>query len=858
MAEGVQVSTDFPGAVVLEYYVWNDASIHKVIIESNNFTFINNAYIIKSLIIKENFGVILNELPFVIYTNQNTNRNEFPVTVRALRIIELNHKEKEQVEYFNFYKKNRPHFYTSHKIFIDKLLDIPKLERTGEYVTVRVVNGDPSTYRRVSIGFYKKYEIDVPLIHIHHGTLVTIIDKSSEIPSMRGNDEFTPYELPHEWEFMCIQDAHEPKSITKLKKNNSSPSIRFYLWDEKSYKETEIFKTKILRNVIAIEIINAKLLVTNDKGEKFVFYTTVHLLAAYMNNRDIRLNESYWGPINTASTDFVTKNSFSIVEDISNEQPLLYLKSPRDKYDDVYEQLLNIAPFKVHKKAEHLKAYDDKLNVYDVYPGFYNRHEMYDVEKKTFDMKSVWVQNDIKVTVIYDNNEYTTYENRKDPYVVVVPDNVVYIAIQISHKALSYNNEDVVINIYTRDRKYTHNDIFDIDDLPNVISIELINAYLTFYDGIGKHYIFYNTVYFLPTYVGNNSMYMPESTWENATYHTKQNFYVKSKIRQIQEILTRTEANQPIQVQVPFEPSEIFPDDLKQIGHVQTTQTHKEKQNPLVTQDFKHYPLQFTLQVVPTKTQTDSVFTVSPDVLMTNTLDFARSIDFSQSYFDDSLSYSFIENPSTDSLSYSFFENPSTDLLQSYEDSFSYSTRLHEPLIITKTNQIYLGNSVPVYQSETPSTNIPILSLGLEEQSLILSDQSQGQVQLPPQWTHVTSYSEEREVLVIPPEERTEEQLIEEQMKRELITPRIINTDDELNELEKDLMKSPFQPSRAIRKKPTPVPTPTPPTPPIPEPTKKTEPKPESEWNLYYYIAIALIFIIINVGIVFFMWYFII
>ena len=148
------------------------------------------------------------------------------------------------------------------------------------------------------------------------------------------------------------------------------------------------------------------------------------------------------------------------------------------------------------------------------------------------------------------------------------------------------------------------------------------------------------------------------------------------------------------------------------------------------------------------------------------------------------------------------------------------------------------------------------MSLGLEEQSLILSDQSQGQVQLPPQWTHVTSYSEERDVLVIKPEERTEEQLIAEQMKRELITSRKINTDNELNELEKDLMKSPFQPSRAHRKpKPKPTPVPTPLTP-EPAPKKKTEPKPESEWNLYYYIVISLIFIIINVGIVFFMWYF--
>ena len=49
MADGMQVSlpkTDFPGAVVLEYYVWNEASIHKVIIQDNNFIFGNETYII--------------------------------------------------------------------------------------------------------------------------------------------------------------------------------------------------------------------------------------------------------------------------------------------------------------------------------------------------------------------------------------------------------------------------------------------------------------------------------------------------------------------------------------------------------------------------------------------------------------------------------------------------------------------------------------------------------------------------------------------------------------------------------------------------------------------------------------------
>ena len=44
MADSMQVSlpkTDFTGAVLLEYFVWNDASIHTVIIQDNNFVFGN-------------------------------------------------------------------------------------------------------------------------------------------------------------------------------------------------------------------------------------------------------------------------------------------------------------------------------------------------------------------------------------------------------------------------------------------------------------------------------------------------------------------------------------------------------------------------------------------------------------------------------------------------------------------------------------------------------------------------------------------------------------------------------------------------------------------------------------------------
>ena len=89
MADGMQVSlpkTDFTGAVLLEYFVWNDTGIRNVIIQDNNFVFGNEPYIIKSLTIKKNYGVILNQLPFVIYTSTNT--KNLPVTVCAIRVLE--------------------------------------------------------------------------------------------------------------------------------------------------------------------------------------------------------------------------------------------------------------------------------------------------------------------------------------------------------------------------------------------------------------------------------------------------------------------------------------------------------------------------------------------------------------------------------------------------------------------------------------------------------------------------------------------------------------------------------------------------------------------------------------------------
>ena len=134
----------------------------------------------------------------------------------------------------------------------------------------------------------------------------------------------------------------------------------------------------------------------------------------------------------------------------------------------------------------------------EVNTGFYDRNEIYDVNKNTIHETNVNVWNDIKVTFIYDENKYETYD-----YDTQVPSDFVYMAIQISHIAIynKDNDKDVVINIYTLKKKHTYKDTFDTDELEDVIAIELINAYLKFVDIFGKNHDFYNNVYFLPTYL---------------------------------------------------------------------------------------------------------------------------------------------------------------------------------------------------------------------------------------------------------------------------------------------------------------------------------------------------------------------
>ena len=399
--------------------------------------------------------------------------------------------------------------------------------RTGDFVTIKSVVDKYLTLRRVSTGFYKRYEIDVPQIIIQNDIIVNLIDSNSKSHIVIGTREEKPYILPKDWMFMSIEDAHVQYKTQTVKSVRLAPQIRFHT-SFHTYDFKEVLTTKLLKNVIAIEIMNCALFVKSESGEERTFYNTVHALCTYMDNRDIRMDRCYWG----LDHQFVSKNSFNIIEQDKPQAPTLLIDSPDKVYVDVYKNILEIAPFKVQDPALFLTSYGGDLNVSYIFPGFYDRHKMYDVFNTFININSVSVKSDekVKVTVIYKNDKYETYEPQNGRQ--NVPDDVVYMAIQISHTPIFNKNSDVVINIYTRTKKYTHTDMFEKDDLENVISIELINAQITFVNNLSQKHQFFNTVYFLPTYVGNNNiMDMLESTWIDATDNKNTVIMYKVKFR---------------------------------------------------------------------------------------------------------------------------------------------------------------------------------------------------------------------------------------------------------------------------------------------------------------------------------------
>ena len=179
----VVTETEPNGVVYLEYYVWNDEQVNHLIMEPNNLIFNEVSFILKSLQIKAHYGVILNEHSSVIYTGKITTRSTdiyVPVTVRAIRVLKLTERDEQQINALNNYRHMQiTRFINYDKLYIDKLLDIPKLPRTGIHVTVPFVK-EKGMHRYLMPGFYERYEIDVPIILIHPGTVVSLMFNNDE------------------------------------------------------------------------------------------------------------------------------------------------------------------------------------------------------------------------------------------------------------------------------------------------------------------------------------------------------------------------------------------------------------------------------------------------------------------------------------------------------------------------------------------------------------------------------------------------------------------------------------------------------------------------------------------------------
>ena len=127
-------------AIYLEYYIWGDSAVKQLIVDRNNFRFDHDPLILKRLQIKNGYGVILNEVERVTYTEEIViNNTQFvPITIRALNIFQISQQDQEKATLFKMFKENNPAFYVIYDIlFIDKLLDIPKVTRSVDNVSIK-------------------------------------------------------------------------------------------------------------------------------------------------------------------------------------------------------------------------------------------------------------------------------------------------------------------------------------------------------------------------------------------------------------------------------------------------------------------------------------------------------------------------------------------------------------------------------------------------------------------------------------------------------------------------------------------------------------------------------------------------
>ena len=127
-------------AIYLEYYIWGDSAVKQLIVDRNNFRFDHDPLILKRLQIKNGYGVILNEVGNVTYTEDIVcNTAQFvPITIRAINIFNISQQDQKKAQIFKKFKETNAAFYVVYKeLFIDKLLEIPKIFRSGNHVTIK-------------------------------------------------------------------------------------------------------------------------------------------------------------------------------------------------------------------------------------------------------------------------------------------------------------------------------------------------------------------------------------------------------------------------------------------------------------------------------------------------------------------------------------------------------------------------------------------------------------------------------------------------------------------------------------------------------------------------------------------------
>ena len=863
MADKQVVTTDdrFPGAVHLEYYLWNNVHKHHLIIETNNFLFNEDIFILEKLEIKDLYGVILNEMPNIIYTGTITrsSRDVFvPVTVRALRIIELTKQQEQQAKAFQDYRNNRKAQYINYDaLYIDRLLDISKLPRTGYFVTVPF-NKEKNPKRELTPGFYKRYEIDVFEIDIHNGIIVTLINNDEKLQHFHGVRNTL---LPIDWFFMIIQDAHYEQNMNKIEVFVDVPVIRFHTYD-KIFDYKEHFETTILLNVLAIELINARVSIVNSVGETKTFYNTVYLLAAYMNNRDIRLDQSTWAKSGYSPIS----NAFNIEKEVQQRQNLLTMSNNDVEYSNVFEEILRIPQLNVSYEYSVIIKIGDKEHY--LRPGFYDN-------KKAMYVSSILINTDVRVTVINDKLEYKGY--LKDSNYQELPTNCKYLVIQISHYIPSqmnifYENTDVSIIIYTNNRKYKHTDWFEVDILDKVKSIQLINAYIGFVYGTNRIQ-FFNTVYFLPAYTDNLKMNLIDSYWIDARNNARHQFKVKQRAQEEQLVRDIQKETQVTQVPVSYSKPEVVESAIAQFTYIAKTEKQKSEESALAESTHTPYPMQNTQNVAVTHTSIQVQTQRFSDLqLIDSSIHLTdKIIEQSQLLLPTSYSMQFDEvSPQPTSYSIQLEESPETTYSTQYDEwsdalsaefSIAYDAVTDNaleqatlmallplsvqeaPPLITSTAPLYAGAIDPRKMTTVnDEKTLEMLHIDSNEQALTLGQNTASNIIKPSYSTIVYIDTKARTKKFTPASNRSE-------TVRPTRAPRVKKQEIVVLAPEPEPTPIPVPVPLQIPE-PTPTPEPVPQQIPVPTP----EPIPNKELY-YYYIGIPCVLIFI--AFVVFFWYFI-